>query len=92
MQQGERESRINGGGRNRRSRADGHCMWRKRGVVIFFFGDCDSFNRGRGVSEDNSVVKVFFFLLERAETGVFPPSKSLAAYTRLSWMGKQWNK
>jgi hypothetical protein len=34
----------------------------------------------------------FFFLLERAETGVFPPSKSLAAYTRLSWMGKQWNK
>jgi hypothetical protein len=34
----------------------------------------------------------FFFLLERAETGVFPPSKSLTAYTRLSWMGKQWNK
>lgn len=46
-------------------------MWRKRGVVIFFFGDCDSFNGGRGVSEDNSVVKVFLFSTGESGNGCF---------------------
>jgi hypothetical protein len=43
----------------------------KEGRSYFFFGDCDSFNGGRGVSEDNSVVNVFFFFYWRERKRVF---------------------
>jgi hypothetical protein len=73
----ERESRINGGGRNRRSRADGHCMWRKRGVVIFF-SEIVILLMGVGglVRTIPSSTYFFFYWRERKRVFFFRPNPS----------------